>query len=43
MEKRTIKDNSLIQYRSFFQWFLGLGLILLVVELFMPETKKVVA
>jgi Ca-activated chloride channel homolog len=43
MEKRTIKDNSLIQYRSFFQWFLGLALILLIAELFIPEIKKPVA
>jgi Ca-activated chloride channel homolog len=43
MEKRTIKDNSLVQYRSFFQWFLAFALILLVAELFMPETKKVAA
>lgn len=40
MEKRTIKDNSLIQYRSFFQWFLGIALVLLVAELLFPETRK---
>lgn len=43
MEKRTIKDNSLVQYRSFFQWFLALALVLLTAELFMPETKKILA
>jgi Ca-activated chloride channel family protein len=43
MEKRAIRDNSLIQYRSFFQWFLGLALVLLIAELFIPETKKPVA
>jgi Ca-activated chloride channel homolog len=43
MEKRTIKDNSLIQYGSFFQWFLGIALVLLVAELLFPETKKLTA
>ena len=39
MEKKTIKDNSLLSYRSFFPWFLGLAALLLVLELFYPERK----
>ncbi len=40
MEKRTIQDNSLVQYRSFFQWFLALAVVLLIVELLVSERKK---
>lgn len=40
MEKKTIKDNSLLSYRSYFPWFLGLAALLLVIEMFFPERKK---
>jgi Ca-activated chloride channel family protein len=40
MEKRSVTDKSLIQYRSFFQWFLAIALILLIVEMLFPERKK---
>jgi Ca-activated chloride channel family protein len=40
MEKRSVTDKSLIQYRSFFQWFLALALILLIAELVVPERKN---
>lgn len=43
MEKKTIKDNSLLSYRSFFPWFLGVAALLLVVELFYPERKTPLA
>lgn len=39
MEKKTIKDNSLLSYRSFFPWFLGVAALLLVIEMFYPERK----
>ncbi|MFT3702197.1 MAG: VWA domain-containing protein [Agriterribacter sp.] len=40
MEQKTIKDNSLLNYRSFFQWFLILALIGLTGELFISDRKK---
>jgi Ca-activated chloride channel homolog len=39
MEKRTITDDSQMNYRSFFQWFLGLAIILLIADLFVAERK----
>ena len=39
MEKRTITDNSLMNYRSFFQWFIAAAIILLMVELLVSERK----
>jgi Ca-activated chloride channel homolog len=43
MEQKTIRDNSLLNYRSFFQWFLMVGLAALVGELFISERKKMSA
>jgi Ca-activated chloride channel family protein len=43
MEKRSVTDKSLIQYRSFFQWFLALALVILIVEMLLPERKKMIA
>jgi Ca-activated chloride channel family protein len=40
MEKKSVVDKSLIQYRSFFQWFLALALILLITEMLYPERKN---
>lgn len=40
MEKKAIADPTSIRYRSFFQWFLGLALILLVADVFLSERKK---
>jgi Ca-activated chloride channel homolog len=40
MEKRSVTDKSLIQYRSFFQWFLALALFLLIAEMIFPERNK---
>ncbi|PWT96986.1 MAG: hypothetical protein C5B52_14730 [Bacteroidetes bacterium] len=39
MEQRAISDNSLANYRSFFQWFLAFALALLIGELFVAEKK----
>jgi Ca-activated chloride channel family protein len=39
MEKRSITDNSLLNYRSFFQWFIALAIILLITDLLVSERK----
>jgi Ca-activated chloride channel family protein len=41
MGHRAISENSLVNFRSFFSWFLGIALILLLVEFFMPEIKTI--
>lgn len=43
MEKKTIKDNSLLNYRSFFPWFLGGAILVLILELLYPERKPMAA
>lgn len=43
MEQKSISDNAFIHYRSFFFWFLALALALLVADIFIPETRKVMA
>ena len=40
MEQKTIQDNRLLNYRSFFQWFLVLAFAGLAGELFISEKKK---
>lgn len=40
MEQKTISDNSTLNFRSFFQWFLALALIGFIGELFISEKKK---
>ncbi|MBX2932865.1 MAG: VWA domain-containing protein [Ferruginibacter sp.] len=40
MEKHTITEDSLINYKYYFQWFLMLALALMIVELFISERKK---
>jgi tetratricopeptide (TPR) repeat protein len=37
MDQRTVKDDSLINYKSFYQVFLALALLLLLIELLTPE------
>ena len=39
IEKKALSDAEFIDYKSYFQWFLGLALILLLVEYFLPERK----
>ncbi len=41
MEQKTIQDNRLLNYRSFFQWFLVLAFAGLAGELFISEKKKI--
>ncbi len=43
MDQRTVTEDSLVNYKSFFQWFLLAALILLVVELFLSENMKFTA
>ena len=39
LDQKAVKDDSLTNYQSFYQWFLGLALILLLIELFISEMK----
>ncbi|HTN07077.1 VWA domain-containing protein [Agriterribacter sp.] len=41
MEQKTIQDNRLLNYRSFFQWFLVLAFAGLTGELFISEKRKI--
>ena len=41
IEQKALHDVSYLNYRTFFQWFVGLGLIFLILEFFIPERKKV--
>lgn len=43
MEKKNITDNSMLNYRSFFPWFLGFAILALIVELFYPERKSILS
>jgi Ca-activated chloride channel family protein len=38
-EKKALTDAEFIDYKSYFQWFLGVALLLLVAELFWPERR----
>ena len=41
MDQRTVTEDSLINYESFFQWLAGLALVLLVIELMLSERRKI--
>jgi tetratricopeptide (TPR) repeat protein len=41
MDQRSVKDDSLINYKSYAQWFLALALLTLVIELFIREMKSI--
>lgn len=41
MDQKTIRDNSLLNFRSFFQWFLVVALAALAGELFISEKRKI--
>jgi Ca-activated chloride channel family protein len=43
MEQKSITDQSFISYRSFFEWFLAIALVLLVTDLFVSEKKRAAA
>src|SRR5882757_2688219 len=40
IEKKSLSDAEFIDYKSYFQWFLGLALVLLLVEFFLPERRR---
>jgi tetratricopeptide (TPR) repeat protein len=40
VEKKALSDAEFIDYKSYFQWFLGIGLVLLVVEYFLSERRR---
>jgi tetratricopeptide (TPR) repeat protein/uncharacterized protein YegL len=40
MDQRNVTEDSLVNYKSFFQYFLLLALLLLVIDLFVSERKK---
>ena len=41
MDEKAVQDAADINYRTFFQWFVGLALLFLAGEFFIPERKKV--
>jgi tetratricopeptide (TPR) repeat protein len=41
LDKRIINDESITQYKSWFQFLLVLALLLLLIELFISENKKI--
>lgn len=41
MEQKTIQDESLMNFRSFFQWFLALAFVALVGEVFISEKRRI--
>ena len=40
MDQRTVTEDSLVNYKSYFQWLVGLALVLLVIELILSERRK---
>ncbi len=43
IDQKSIQDVSSLNYRTFFQWFVGLAMLFLIGEFFIPERKKVSA
>jgi len=39
IDQKALHDVSYLNYKSFFQWFVGLSLIFLLAEFFIPERK----
>jgi Ca-activated chloride channel homolog len=39
IEKKSLNDAEFIDYKSYFQWFLGIALVLLLGEYFLPEKR----
>ena len=39
IEKTELEDSAFKDYKNFFQWFLGVALLFLLVEFFVPERK----
>ena len=43
LDRRSVTDDSLIDYKSWFQWLLAAALLFLILELFISEVKKIKA
>ncbi|MBS1596735.1 MAG: VWA domain-containing protein [Bacteroidetes bacterium] len=43
IEKKALTDTDFINYKNYFQWFLAVALLLLVIEFFLPERKTKLA
>jgi Ca-activated chloride channel family protein len=41
MDRRTVTDDSLVNWKSWFQYLLGAALLFLIIELFISEIKSV--
>jgi len=39
IESNILDDNSFRDYKSYFQWFLAIALLFLLIEFFLPERK----
>jgi Ca-activated chloride channel family protein len=39
IEQKDLGDSAFIDYKSYFQWFLAAALLLLLIEMILPETK----
>lgn len=42
IEKRALTESEFINYKNYFPWFIAVALILLVIELFIPERRSAV-
>jgi len=40
IDQKALNDVSYMNYQTFFQWFVGLSLLLLAIDFFIPERKK---
>ena len=40
MQKKVYGENLFADYKSYFQYFIGIGLLLLLLEVFIPETTR---
>ncbi|MEO5995960.1 MAG: VWA domain-containing protein [Chitinophagaceae bacterium] len=43
IEQTAMGDDAFVNYKSYFQWFLAGAFLLLLIELFMPERRKIVS
>jgi Ca-activated chloride channel family protein len=39
IEKTALSDSALVNFKSYYQWFLGAAVFLLLLEFFLPERK----
>jgi Ca-activated chloride channel family protein len=43
IEKRALADNEFVNFTNYFPWFIAVGGILMILELFIPERKRKIA